>query len=74
MENKKDVIALIIAATVVVVSVVAGVTWYQVNDRNHMANNIETAIGRGMDAMSVRCAYANSSDTICVAYAAASKR
>jgi steroid 5-alpha reductase family enzyme len=74
MENKKDVIALIIAVTVVIVSVVTGITWYNVNDRNHMANNIETAIGRGMDAMSVRCAYASSMDTICVAYAASNKR
>lgn len=71
---KDQVTALIIAITVVIVSVVTGITWYNVNDRNHMAANIETAIGRGMDAMSVRCAYANSQDSICIAYAASNKR
>lgn len=72
MQNYLNVI--IISITAVIVSIVGGTTWYHVNDRNHMASNIETAIGRGMDAMSVRCAYADSSDTICVAYAASSKR
>lgn len=71
---KEQLSTIIIAVTVVIVSMVAGTTWYKVNDRNHMAANIETAIGRGMDAMGVRCAYADSSDTICIAYAASSKR
>jgi len=32
--------------------------------------NVESAIVKGIDPVAVRCAYANQSDVVCVAYAA----
>jgi hypothetical protein len=32
--------------------------------------NVESAIVKGIDPVAVRCAYANASDVVCVAYAA----
>ena len=34
-----------------------------------MANNIQNAIEKGIDPMTVRCSYAKIDDTICVAFA-----
>ena len=43
--------------------------YYHVNDRKLMAQNIEAAISKGVDPISVRCSYAKSDDIICVAFA-----
>jgi hypothetical protein len=69
MENVKTII---IAAAIVIISVVAAVAYYNINDRILMSKNIDAAIAKGMDPMSVRCSFA-SYDTICVAYAASKK-
>jgi hypothetical protein len=43
--------------------------WYVSNQQNIlMAENINSAIDRGIDPMAVRCAYASSGDQICLAY------
>lgn len=39
-----------------------------------MERNIETAINKGIDPLAVRCAYKNSSDNVCVAYAVTVKK
>lgn len=71
MENVKTII---IAAAIVAISVVAAVAYYNINDRILMSKNIDSAITKGMDPLSVRCAFAQDDDTICIAYAASSKR
>jgi thiazole synthase ThiGH ThiG subunit len=34
-----------------------------------MANNIDNAIEKGIDPITVRCAYAEATDNVCLAYA-----
>lgn len=60
-----------ICATLVVVSIVIATCMYYLTDRKLMAANIENAISKGIDPLSVRCSYAKSDDIICVAYASA---
>jgi hypothetical protein len=70
--NKKlDLITFIISGALVVISIVIGITYYNVNDRKLMSANIDSAIAKGIDPISVRCSFAYSGDTICVAHAAA---
>jgi hypothetical protein len=61
----------IISAGLVLIASIVGVTYYNVNDRVLMSKNIDAAIAKGLDPISVRCSYVTHSDTICVAYAAA---
>lgn len=62
------------AVTLVLLSIVVAVGVYAMNDRKLMAANIENAIQKGIDPLTVRCSYAHGDDTICVAHAAASGR
>jgi hypothetical protein len=60
----------IICLTLVTLGAIIGVSVYQVNDRVLMANNIEKAIAKGIDPISVRCSYTRGDDPICIAFAA----
>jgi len=60
--------------TVVLLAAIVSTCLYYLNDRKLMAANIENAITKGIDPLSVRCSYARDFDTICVAYAATSKK
>jgi hypothetical protein len=71
-EVKKNIetVSLIVSVALIVISIVIGVTYYNVNDRKLMSGNIDSAIAKGIDPISVRCSFAISGDTICVAHAA----
>jgi ABC-type molybdate transport system substrate-binding protein len=71
-EVKKNIetVSLIVSVALIVISIVIGVTYYNVNDRKLMSANIDSAIAKGIDPISVRCSFAQSGDTICVAHAA----
>jgi len=56
--------------TLVLLSIVAAICLYGLNDRKLMASNIENAISKGIDPLTVRCSYARSDDIICIAHAA----
>jgi hypothetical protein len=73
-EALKDFKTLVIAIATVIVSVVIGATYYNVNDRILMSKNIDSAIAKGLDPITVRCSFVTNTDTICVAYAASSKK
>jgi hypothetical protein len=60
----------IFCLTLVTIGAIIGVSIYQVNDRVLMAKNIENAIAKGIDPMSVRCSYTRGDDPICIAFAA----
>ena len=62
-----------ISITVVLLSIVAAICWYGLNDRKLMAANIESAIAKGIDPLTVRCSYAKSDDIVCIAHAANKK-
>ena len=59
---------VIIAGTIIVVTLIIGAVIYNVNDRTLMSKNIEHAITKGVDPLSVRCSYQTNTDSICIAY------
>ena len=69
-----DKTILIISVSIVLLAVIASLSYYNVNQNNNMARNLDNIAGKGIDPVAVRCAYANSSDTICIAYAASGKK
>ena len=73
-ELLKDIKTLVIGITTVIVSIVISATYYNVNDRILMSRNIDSAIAKGLDPISVRCSFVTNTDTVCVAYAASSKK
>lgn len=60
----------IFSVTLVLLSIVAAICMYGLNERKLMASNIENAIQKGIDPLSVRCSYARGDDIICVTHAA----
>ena len=42
---------------------------YKINENNLMSQNIQNAMSKGIDPLSVRCTYAADTDNICLAYA-----
>ena len=42
---------------------------YKVNENTLMSKNIQDAMSKGIDPLSVRCTYAADTDNICLAYA-----
>ena len=59
-----------VSVTLVLLSIVAAICIYGLNDRKLMASNIENAIAKGIDPLTVRCSYAKSDDIVCIAHAA----
>jgi hypothetical protein len=73
MNKAYELLTFIVCATIVIVSAVFSIGYYNINDRALMSKNISEAVAKGMDPLSVRCSYTNSTDTVCVAYAASKK-
>jgi len=72
-ENKPtnvETITGIISVALVLITAIGSIGYYNIQDRTLMASNIESAIAKGVDPLSVRCSYVNGADTVCVAYAA----
>ena len=59
---------LIIACTIIAVTAIISAVIYNINDRSLMAKNIEQAIAKGVDPLSVKCSYQTQTDPICVTY------
>ena len=70
----KDILTLAISVVIVLCTAIIGAIVYNVNDRNNMAKNIEAAIAKGVDPLSVKCAYETSANPICITYAATVKK
>ena len=64
----KGDIVTIICATVFGLACIIGLSTYHINDRQLMADNINKAIERGIQPLSVRCSYAEGDDAICLAF------
>ena len=73
MEQIDEVKLYIIAISAVVLVSIIGLSVYHISDRNLMAKNINNAIEKGINPMSVRCSYVRGDDPICIAYAAKSE-
>ena len=65
----KDLITICVSVSIVVCTAIIGTIIYNINDRNNMAKNIEAAIVKGVDPLSVKCAYETSINPICITYA-----
>ncbi len=61
---------VMLAMTSVILAAILGVSIYHISDRNLMAKNIDNAIAKGINPMSVRCSYVRGDDPICIAFAA----
>jgi hypothetical protein len=70
MSLEKEFNHITISATIILVSLIAGITIYSINDRNLMSKTLDSAISKGVDPLAVRCSYADSRDMVCVAYGA----
>jgi hypothetical protein len=69
MEQKnKDSLYFVIAATITFMTLIIGAVLYNMNDRILMSKNIEQAIAKGVDPLSVRCSYQTTPDPICITY------
>lgn len=66
---KAEFIATMIAATISIITIVTGITYYNIQRDAAMKSNIESAIVKGIDPVAVKCAY-GTSDPVCVVYAA----
>lgn len=73
-ETNNKSYAIIFSLTVIIISAIIALCIYGLNERKLMASNIEGAISKGIDPLSVRCSYARGDDIICVAQAAAGTR
>ena len=73
-ETNNKSYAVIFSLTIVVIAAIIAVCIYGLNERKMMASNIESAISKGIDPLSVRCSYARGDDIICVTHAASGSR
>lgn len=69
----KEFTTLMVCITLAVCSSIAAFTIYNINDRNNMAKNIESAIQKGIDPISVKCAYETAANAVCIAYSMGKK-
>ena len=70
----KDWLVGVIGFTIIVCTTVVSAFNHSVNTQNNMAKNIEAAIAKGVDPVSVKCAYDTNSSTTCITYAATQKK
>jgi hypothetical protein len=62
-------IVTILCLSGLLVMVLFAFTTYKMRDRELMSKNINEAISKGIDPLTVRCSYASETDNICVAFA-----
>jgi len=70
---EKNSLTTTVCGTIIISSIIIGAIMYNINDRNNMAKNIETAIQKGIDPISVKCAYETDAKPVCMAYALGKK-
>ena len=70
MEQLDEAKMYTLAILAVVLAAIVGLSIYHISDRTLMSTNIDSAIAKGINPMSVRCSYVRGDDPICIAYAA----
>lgn len=68
--TRNELITTIVCITILACAVIISAAIYNINDRNNMARNIEAAINKGVDPLSVKCAYEITPNVTCAVYAA----
>lgn len=69
----KDTLTIVVSITIMTCAAMIAGLMYNVNDRNNMAKNIDAAIAKGVDPLSVKCAYETGTNPICITFAATRK-
>lgn len=69
----KEFTTVVACATIAFCAMVAGYTIYNINDRNNMSKNIESAIQKGINPISVKCAYETNANAVCITYSMTNK-
>jgi Cu/Ag efflux pump CusA len=69
METSKEAIAVVVGIVLIVITAIICLTFYNYNQTIAVKSSVESAIVKGIDPMSVRCAY-GSTDSVCMVYAA----
>lgn len=69
-----ELVTIIVCITIAACSMIVGGFLYNINDRNNMAKNIEAAIQKGVDPISVKCSYEGTPTSTCIAYAMTMKK
>lgn len=72
-ELKQPSNMIIFCISSIIFTFIVAVTTYYIQDKILMSKNIDNAIAKGMDPLSVRCSYVKSDDIICVSYASSSQ-
>lgn len=62
-------ITVVICVMIVLMTGIISLSMNYINDRNNMAKNIEAAIAKGVDPLSVKCAYETNPTATCISYA-----
>ena len=68
--EKSETIAFIVSVLIGVIALATSVTYYHIKRDEAIKSSVESAIVKGIDPMSVRCAY-GSTDSVCLVYASA---
>lgn len=71
---KKSNFAITVGVTLVLLALIGSLMHYNIEERKLMASNIDSAVEKGVDPLSVRCSYAKSDDIVCVTFASNSHR
>ncbi len=65
---------LVTCIVILILACIVSISMNYINDRNNMAKNIEAAIAKGVDPLSVKCAYETSPTATCISYALNTKK
>lgn len=70
MESKvnKEMITFIVCITILLITLIASISVYNLNHQNQMSKNVESAIAKGIDPISVKCTYDQYSSATCITY------
>jgi hypothetical protein len=68
-----DLKTIVICVSTLVLATIIAIAWFNIHDRTLMAANMDEAIKKGIDPISVRCSYVQSTDLICIAFAASAQ-
>lgn len=64
----KEIMTFTVCLTILFGSVIAGTTIYKLNEQNNFAKNMESAIAKGVEPLSVKCSYEQVPTTTCLTY------
>jgi hypothetical protein len=58
---------------IVCIAIIVSYAIYAMKENELMAQNIESAIAKGIDPISVRCSYVVGTDNVCISYGISNK-